>query len=62
MARNALRVPYSWLFRPRLAVFAWFVVELYFLPGTIDYVLWGFNLLLAAKMLSGFLRLRRRIA
>jgi len=61
MLRNALNIPYGWLLRPRLIVLAWFPVELYLLPGTINYLLWTFNILLALKMLSGFLRLRRRI-
>lgn len=61
MIRNALRVPYSWLVRPRLAVYAWFAVELYLLPGSIDYVLWAFTGLLMFKMVTGFVMIRRQI-
>jgi phosphatidylglycerophosphate synthase len=61
MARNALSIPYSWLVRPRFFVYAWFVVETYGLPGTIDYVLWFFNLLLIAKAVTGFVKIRSRI-
>jgi phosphatidylglycerophosphate synthase len=61
MVRNALRVPYSWLVRPRFFLYAWLVVETYVLPGTIDYVLWLFNAVLALKMVSGFLRIRNRL-
>jgi phosphatidylglycerophosphate synthase len=61
MVRNALAVPYSWVVRPRFIVYAWFVIELYLVPGTIDYVLWLFNGLLAWKMATGFLRIRRKI-
>jgi len=61
MARNAMSVPYSWLVRPRLLVYAWLAVELYLLPGSLDWVLWLFNAILGVKMLSGFLRIRRRI-
>jgi phosphatidylglycerophosphate synthase len=61
MVRNALRVPYSWLVRPRLFVYVWFLIEAYLLPGTLDYVLWGFNALLALKVASGFLRIRGRV-
>lgn len=61
MARNALSIPYTWLVRPRFFVYVWFVVEMYYLPGTIDYVLWFFNGLLAVKMVTGFVKIRGRI-
>jgi phosphatidylglycerophosphate synthase len=58
MVRNAMNVPYSWLVRPRFIVFAWFVVETWFWPGTINYVLWFFNVILTWKMLTGFRTIR----
>lgn len=61
MARNALDVPYSWLFRPRFLVYIWIAVEVYWLPGTLDLVLWGCVALLSAKTLTGFIRIRRRM-
>ena len=61
IVRNALSIPYSWVVRPRLAVYLWFVVELYLLPGSIDYVLWVFVALLLVKMASGFFKIRKRI-
>jgi len=61
MVRNALRIPYAWLVRPRFFTYAWFVVELYLLPGSIDYVLWGLAGLLTVKMITGFVKIRRRI-
>lgn len=61
LARNALAIPYSWLVRPRFVVFAWIAVELYLVPGSLDYVIWIFNVLLAAKMLTGFARIRDRL-
>lgn len=61
MVRNALSIPYSWLVRPRFFVYLWFAVETYYLPGTVDYVLWLFNALLAVKVLTGFEKIRRRI-
>jgi phosphatidylglycerophosphate synthase len=61
MVRNVLQIPYTWLIRPRLIVFAWLPIEAYLLPGTIDYVFWAFNLLLAAKTATGFLRIRQRM-
>ena len=61
MVRNALSIPYSWLIRPRFLVYFWFVVETYYLPGTIDYVLWLFNALLLVKIVTGFVRIRRNL-
>jgi len=61
MIRNALSIPYTWLVRPRFFVYVWFIVELYLLPGSIDYVLWASIVLLLAKMVTGFVRIRRRI-
>jgi len=61
MARNFLGTPYSWLLRPRFYVYAWFVVEEYLWPGTIDYLLWLCVAVLAVKALTGFVRIRRRI-
>ena len=59
--RNALGVPYSWLVRPRFFVYAWFVVETYLWPGTLDFVLWTAAALLVLKVVSGFLRIRARL-
>jgi phosphatidylglycerophosphate synthase len=61
MVRNALAVPYSWLFRPRFLVYAWLLVETWFWSGSMEYVIWACNLLLAGKMITGFVRIRRRI-
>lgn len=61
MARNALNVPYSWLFRPRFLVYVWIGVERFWFPGTLNWVLWGCTVLLLGKTLSGFVRIRNRI-
>ena len=61
MVRNALAVPYSWLFRPRFLVYAWLLVETWMWSGSMEYVIWVCNLLLAGKMITGFIRIRRRI-
>lgn len=61
MVRNALSIPYSWLVRPRFFVYGWFVVETYCFSGTINYVVWFFNALLALKMLTGFVKIRRQM-
>ena len=61
MVRNALHIPYSWLVRPRFIVYIWFVVELYLLPGTINWLLWLLNILLGWKVLTGFVRIRKKL-
>jgi phosphatidylglycerophosphate synthase len=59
--RNALATLYSWLFRPRFFVYAWFVVEVYWWPGSLDTVLWIATAILALKCLTGFLTIRRQM-
>jgi phosphatidylglycerophosphate synthase len=61
MIRNAMEIPYAWLVRPRFFVYLWIPIELYVLPGSIDYVLWTFTALLLAKMISGFVKIRKRL-
>ncbi|MDF1755467.1 MAG: CDP-alcohol phosphatidyltransferase family protein [Verrucomicrobiales bacterium] len=61
MIRNAIKVPYSWLFRPRFLVFGWIAVEVFLWPGTINYLLWGATLLLGLKAVTGFLAIRRKL-
>jgi phosphatidylglycerophosphate synthase len=60
MVRNALCVPYSWLFRTRFLVYAWLLIEPAW-PGSLEYLIWGCNLLLAGKMISGCVRIRGRL-
>lgn len=61
MVRNAMAIPYSWLVRPRFVVYVWMVVEVWWWPGTIEYVLWLASVLLGLKMISGFLRIRKAL-
>ena len=61
MVRNALAIPYSWLVRPRFLVYAWMPVEVYLWRGSLEMVLWLVTVLLAAKTLTGFIQIRRRI-
>jgi phosphatidylglycerophosphate synthase len=61
MIRNALAAPYSWVVRPRFLVYAWLPVEMLAWPGTINGLLWICNVVLAFKMLTGFVRIRERI-
>lgn len=60
MIRNALNVPYSWLFRPRFLVYGWIVID-GFWPNSLEGVVWVCNVLLAGKMISGFVRIRNRL-
>jgi phosphatidylglycerophosphate synthase len=59
MVRNALGVPYSWLLRPRFWVYAWIAVDAYLLAGWLNLVVGLFAAVLAWKLWTGFLALRR---
>jgi len=61
MIRNAMRIPYSWLIRPRILVYCWIPISWYWLPGSLDYVLVAFDLLLGWKLLTGFYNLRKKL-
>jgi phosphatidylglycerophosphate synthase len=61
MVRNALGRPYSWLVRPRFWVYGWLAVDLFLLPGWLDFVFGGFALLLGIKVASGFMAIRRAL-
>ena len=61
MARNFLETPYSWLIRPRFYVYVWLLVETYWWPGTIDYLLWICVVVLTLKLVTGFARIRARL-
>lgn len=62
MVRNAMRVPYSWVVRPRFIVYAWIAVQLWWLPGSLTTVVWICNALLSWKVLTGFWKIRRSIS
>ncbi len=61
MARNAMKDPYTWLFRPRFYVYAWIAVETWWWPGSLDWVLWVCVVVLTVKVLTGFRGIRRNI-
>lgn len=42
-------------------VYAWLAVELFVLPGTLPLLHWGFALLLAVKVFTGFVQLRHAL-
>lgn len=60
MIRNAMGIPYSWLFRPRFLAYAWLLIEPAW-SGSLEFVIWGCNALLAGKLVSGFGRIRARL-
>lgn len=61
MIRNALAVPYSWLVRPRFWVYGWIAVDAYLLPGWMNLVVGAFVVLLAWKMATGFVAIRKML-
>jgi phosphatidylglycerophosphate synthase len=61
MIRNALSVPYSWLVRPRFWVYGWIAVDAYLLPGWMNVVVGAFVVLLAWKMATGFVAIRKML-
>ena len=58
MIRNALRVPYRFILRPRWIVSVWMIVDHYFLRETLDYLIWGCNALLIVLTITGFEAIR----
>jgi phosphatidylglycerophosphate synthase len=61
MVRNAIGVPYSWLVRPRFWVYAWIAVEHFFHIGWMDLVVGSFAAVLAIKLATGFVAIRRML-
>jgi phosphatidylglycerophosphate synthase len=59
MVRTALGVPYTWLIRPRFWVYAWLLVDQFLLPGWLEFVVAAFTAVLAIKLVTGFVALRR---
>jgi hypothetical protein len=47
--------------RPRLIVYAWIPSEIWLWRGSLDAILSVFSLLLAVKMLTGFIQIRRNV-
>ena len=61
MIRSSMAIPYSWLVRPRLIVYAWIPIEYYLLPGTLSVLLWICIGLLGWKSLTGFYKIRKKL-
>jgi phosphatidylglycerophosphate synthase len=61
MIRNSLGVPYSWLIRPRIWVYGWIGIDALLLTGWLNLFVGAVTAVLALKMLSGFLAIRRTL-
>ncbi len=61
MVRTALGVPYSWLIRPRFWVYGWIAVDQFLLAGWLEWIVLGFAALLAIKLATGFVAIRRML-
>ena len=66
MVRNAMRIPYSWVIRPRLVVYGWLLLETFVFQDTalersIVIVLWIANTLFLLRMFSGFFKIRANL-
>ncbi len=61
MLRNALAIPYRWVLRPRLLVFAAIPLELWWFPGSLSWLLGACAAVMAFNVVTGFILLRRRL-
>ena len=61
MVRNSLGVPYSWLVRPRFAIYAAIPVEIWLRAGVMTSLCVGLSVVLMLKGASGFVAIRRRL-
>ncbi len=62
MVRNTLQIPYSWLLRPRLIVYAMIPVQLVVTTNLLEPLMWACNCVMALKLITGFLKLRRKLS
>jgi phosphatidylglycerophosphate synthase len=61
MVRNAIKIPYLWVIRPRFLVYFWLILELTILPNTINWVVWFCNIILLVNFQDGFRKLKDNI-
>jgi len=54
-------VPYSWLIRPRIFIYCWIAADVFLIAGFFDVLVAAATTVLAVKMLSGFLAIRRAL-
>ena len=61
MVRNAIKIPYLWVLRPRFLVYCWLVLEFTILPNTINWIVWLCNIILIINFQDGFRQLKNTI-
>ena len=61
MIRNRMKIPYSFLIRPRIVLYSWLVLEFSYLPGTMPYLVWSCNIVLIIHTIRGFFKIRESI-
>ncbi len=61
MVRNAIRIPYLWILRPRFPVYLWLIFEFTIFPDTINWVVWLCNIILIINFHDGFCKLKNSI-
>ncbi|MCP3929669.1 MAG: CDP-alcohol phosphatidyltransferase family protein [Bacteroidetes bacterium] len=61
MVRNAIKIPYLWMLRPRFLVYLWLVLEFTILPNTINWIVWLCNIFLIINFQDGFRQLKKNI-
>ncbi len=61
MVRNAMKIPYLWIIRPRFLVYFWLIFEFTLLPGSLNIVVWICNIILTVNCQDGFRHLKKGI-
>lgn len=61
MVRNAIKIPYLWMLRPRFIVYLWLIFEFTIFPNTVDWVIWLCNVILIINFQDGFRQLKKNI-
>jgi len=61
MVRNAIKIPYLWMLRPRFLVYLWLIMEFTILPNTINWIVWLCNGILIINFQDGFRQLKKNI-
>ena len=62
MVRNTLQIPYSWLLRPRLIVYATIPMQLVAAVNFLEPLMWACDAVMALKLMTGFLKLRQKLS
>jgi phosphatidylglycerophosphate synthase len=66
MVRNAMEIPYRLLIRPRMPVYMWAALDMFwfegYLDGSVNYVIWFINGLFLVAFVSGFFKIRANLS